>query len=214
MPKDYGTLAPNQIRRRDRVVDDDAWIHQFLETAPVGILATNDGEQPFINSNLFVFDAAENAIYLHTARVGRTRSNVDNNVDNGADGGEDTGIPACFHIMQMGRLLPASRALEFSIEYAGVTAFGNLSIVTEPEATKRCLQLIMDKYAPHLRPDQDYEPATADDLKRTSVYKLAIDSWSGKRKVVDAGFPGAYYYSDVVKLDDEGMIRAEVATTK
>ncbi|MEM7737382.1 MAG: pyridoxamine 5'-phosphate oxidase family protein [Deinococcota bacterium] len=206
MPKDYGTLAPNQVRRRDRVIDDEAWIHTFLETAPVGILATNDGEQPFINSNLFVFDAAENAIYTHTARVGRTRSNT--------DAGEDAGIPACFHIMQMGRVLPASRALEFSIEYAGVTAFGRLTIVSEPEETQRCLQLIMDKYAPHLRPDQDYEPATADDLKRTSVYKLAIDSWSGKRKVVDDDFPGAFYYSDVVKVDDEGMIRAEVVASE
>jgi nitroimidazol reductase NimA-like FMN-containing flavoprotein (pyridoxamine 5'-phosphate oxidase superfamily) len=210
MPKDYGTLAPNQVRRRDRVVEDDAWIHTFLETAPLGILATNDGEQPFINSNLFVFDAAENAIYLHTARVGRTRSNV----DNGVNEREDTGIPACFHIMQMGRVLPADRALEFSIEYAGVTAFGPLTIVSEADEAKHCLQRIMDKYAPHLRPERDYEAATADDLKRTSVYKLAIDSWSGKRKVVADDFPGAFYYSEVVKVDDEGMIRVDLPNAK
>jgi nitroimidazol reductase NimA-like FMN-containing flavoprotein (pyridoxamine 5'-phosphate oxidase superfamily) len=133
--------------------------------------------------------------------VGRTRSNAES---------DDTGAPACFHIMQMGRMLPAERAQEFSVEYAGVMVFGTLSVIEDPEQAKRGLQAIMDKYAPHLKPEQDYEPATLDDLKRTSVYQFDIKSVSGKRKVVAEDFPGAYWFNEQTGYDPMGMIRQTI----
>ncbi len=65
----------NQVHRKDRAVDDDAWITAMLGRAAVGTLATVSDGQPFINSNLFVYDEGEGVIYMHTARVGRTRAN-------------------------------------------------------------------------------------------------------------------------------------------
>ena len=203
MPKDYASLEPTTVRRRDRAVNDEAWIREFLLTAPVGVLATNYDGQPFINSNIFAFDADAEVIYLHTARAGRTRSNAE--VDDNA------GVPACFHIMQMGRLLPASRALEFSTEYAGVMAFGTLSVIDDIEHAKLALQAIMDNYAPHLKSEQDYETPTLDDLKRTSAYQFKIESVSGKRKVVAEDFPGAYWFNEQTDYDPMGMIRRELA---
>ena len=44
---------------------------------PVGALATIHDGQPFINSNLFVYDEQAHCIYMHTARVGRTQANVE-----------------------------------------------------------------------------------------------------------------------------------------
>ena len=201
MPKDYATLEPTNIRRRDREVSDEAWIREFLQTAPVGVLATNYDGQPFINSNIFAFDADAEVIYLHTARVGRTRSNAES---------DSAGISACFHIMQMGRMLPAKRAQEFSVEYAGVMAFGSLSVIEDTEHAKQALQALMDKYAPHLQPEQDYEAATLDDLKRTSVYQFKIESVSGKRKVVAEDFPGAYWFDAQTGYDPLGMIRRQL----
>ena len=110
MAFDPTTLSPSHIRRSDRAVEDVAWIQNFLQRAPVGVLATASDGQPFINSNLFVYDQAAHAIYLHTARTGRTRTNVEANER------------VCFHAFEMGRLLPADTALEFSVEYGGVTA--------------------------------------------------------------------------------------------
>ena len=74
MPIDTSTLPPTHVRRSDRAVEDDSWIQAFLQRAPVGILATASDGQPFINSNLFVYDRAAHAIYMHTARTGRTAS--------------------------------------------------------------------------------------------------------------------------------------------
>ena len=171
-----------QMRRGDRAVEDEAWIKRFLHYAPVGTLATTHDGQPFINSNLYVYDEDANAIYLHTARKGRTRDNVE------AD------ERVCFSIMEMGRLLPADVALEFSVEYAGVVIFGRGHVVADEDEARRALQLLLDKYAPHLRPGDDYRPITDNELSRTAVYRVDIDDWSGKQKRVADDFPGAFDY--------------------
>lgn len=182
MPRDYANIPFNQVTRTDRAVTDEAWIKDFLCRAPVGVLATVRDGQPFINSNLFVYDEGRNAIYMHTAKMGRTRSNVE----------ADENI--CFSAYEMGRLLPASEALEFSVEYQSVVVFGRASIVEDFEEARWMLQMLLDKYAPHLKPGQDYRPSTNEEIKRTSVYRIQIDSWSGKKKEVAADFPGAYRY--------------------
>jgi len=84
---------------------------------PFGTLATVYEGQPFINTNLFVFDEAAHVIYMHTANVGRTRANVE---------AEER---VCFSVSEMGRLLPADTALEFSVEYAGVVVLWARAIV-------------------------------------------------------------------------------------
>lgn len=185
MPKDYTSLPPNAVRRSDRAVNDDEWIRDFLRRAPVGTLATVHDGQPFINSNLYVFDAARRCIYLHTARVGRTRANLE----------QESRV--CFSVMEMGRLLPAEEALEFSVEYAGVVAFGRGEVVADAAEARHALQLLLDKYAPHLKPGTDYRPPVDEEIARTSVFRIDIDEWSGKRKAVADDFPGAFRYEDV-----------------
>ena len=96
----------------------------------------------------------------------------------------------------MGRLLPAERAVDFSVEHAGVVAFGEIVVVDDEAEAKRGLQLILDKYFPHLQPEVDYQPVSAADLKRTAVFRIDIEEWSGKQKVVGPDFPGAFIYPD------------------
>lgn len=182
MTRDYSTIPFNQVTRQDRAVDDDAWIKALLHRAPVGVLATVWDGQPFINTNLFVYDESGGVIYMHTARAGRTRANVE----------ADERI--CFSASEMGRLLPATEALEFSLEYAGVVVFGRADLVEDGEEARRALQMLLDKYAPHLKPGVDYRPPIGEEIRRTSVYRIHIESWSGKKKEVGADFPGAYLY--------------------
>jgi nitroimidazol reductase NimA-like FMN-containing flavoprotein (pyridoxamine 5'-phosphate oxidase superfamily) len=171
-----------QPRRRDRAVTDEAWLRDFLTRAAYGTLATVRDGQPFLNVNLFVYDSARHVIYLHTARTGRTRDNVE------AD------ERVCFGVSTMGRLLPADTALEFSVEYAGVSVFGRAAVVRDEQEARDALQMLLDKYAPHLRPGRDYRAITAEELARTAVYRIAIDQWGGKQKVAPADFPGAFLY--------------------
>jgi len=184
MVKDYRDAAPEKVRRADRAVDDDAWIRDLLGRAPYGVLATVHEGQPFVNSNLFAYDADEHALYMHTAHVGRTTGNV------GAD------ERVCFTAFEMGRLLPAPRAFNMSVEYNGVVVFGRARVLTSDADKRRGLQALLDKYFGHLRPGDDYEPPDDGELKLTSVYRIEIAAWSGKRKLVEPTYEGAFLFGE------------------
>ena len=187
MAKDYTTLPYAQVRRSDRAVEDEAWIRALLHRAPTGTLATVFEGQPFINNNLFVYDEPAHAIYMHTARLGRTRSNL------------ELDERVCFSVHEMGRLLPADTALEFSAEYAGVVVFGRGAVVQDEDQATGALQKLLDKYFPHLHPGQEYRPITPEELARTAVYRIQIVEWSGKKKQVGDDFPGAFLYGNAPK---------------
>ena len=172
-----------RMRRHDRAMDE-AWIRDFLAAAPVGVVATVSDGQPFLNSNLFAYDPSRHAIFIHTARSGRTRSNIEGD------------RRVAFTAYEMGRLLPAPTALEFSVEYSGVVAFGTACIVQDPAEAEEGLQRLLDKYAPHLRPGRDYRPITAEEMDRTSVMRIDVEAWSGKHKQVAPDFPGAFRFGE------------------
>jgi len=161
-----------QIRRADRAIEDEAEIVKLLHHARVGFIATTWEDQPFLNSNLFWFDENGKAIYFHTAGAGRTRTNIESNPK------------ICFGIAEMGDLIPADTALEFSAEYAGVTVFGQARVVEDSTEAERGLYGLLNKYFPDLKPGQDYRGITKEELDRTSVFAIDIEAWSGKRKKV------------------------------
>lgn len=170
----------SRLRRRDRG-KDEGWVRSFMRSATYGFLATADETgQPYLNSNLFVYDERRHCIYLHTHRTGRTRDNFD-----GSD-------KVAFSASAMGRLLPADEALEFSVEYCGVQAFGTGRVVDDPAEARDALQQLLDKYAPHLRPGRDYRATTDEELAQTAVYRIDVETWSGKQKEVEPDFPGAF----------------------
>ena len=177
------TTSFAEVRRTDRQITDEQWIRALLHRCPVGTLATQADDQPFIHINLYAFDEAAHAIYMHTARFGRTRNNIE--VDE----------RVCFGVSEMGRLLPAATAMEMSVEYASVIVFGRAHVVTDAEQARRGLQLLLDKYFAHLRPGRDYRPMTDDEIARTTVYRIDIDAWSGKRKQAADDVPGAFTYA-------------------
>jgi nitroimidazol reductase NimA-like FMN-containing flavoprotein (pyridoxamine 5'-phosphate oxidase superfamily) len=69
-----------------------------------------------------------------------------------------------------------------------------MHVVEAPLEAAEGLQFILDKYAPHLRPGEHYRATTAEELARTSVFRIDIEEWSGKRKVAPDDFPGAFGY--------------------
>ena len=174
----------SEVRRSDRAVEDDAWIIAMLRNTPFAALATVSDGQPFINNNLFAFDEAAHAIYMHTAALGRTRSNVE----------EDGRV--CLSVSQMGRLLPHETALGMSVEYASVVVFGRAAVIEDAAERERALQCLLDKYFPHLRPGVHYRGITPQELALTTVYRIDIAEWSGKRKLVEADFPGACLFGE------------------
>ena len=188
MARDYLNSPLTSVRRKDRSKDEDSWIKEYLETASFATISLTWEGQPFSNSNIFVYDPEKNVIFFHTAREGRTREIIESNPR------------VCFSTNLMGRLLPAPVALEFSVEYSGVSIFGTTRIVDDEVEATEGLQLLLDKYFPHLKPIRDYRPVTLEELKRTTVFRIDIESWIGKEKKVEPDFEGAFLYDDIPHL--------------
>src|SRR5262245_25199134 len=113
--------APDLVmaRRKDRAVTDESWIEEMLVKSATGVLATSLDGQPCVNMNVCVYDPTASCSYLHTAGEGQTRANVEQNQR------------VCLCVHDMGRLLPAMYALNFSVEYSGVAVFGRVEIVDD-----------------------------------------------------------------------------------
>ena len=148
-------------------------------------MATFTGSRPSVIPRLYAFDEDRAALYLHGAPVGETHGSV----------GE--GAPVTLTVFEMGRLLPSDEALEFSVEYASVVIQGRVEVVEDEVEAGHGLRMLMEKYAPHLKAGRDYRPMTVEEVARTAVYRVDIESWSGKEKAEAPDFPGAYRFVDV-----------------
>jgi nitroimidazol reductase NimA-like FMN-containing flavoprotein (pyridoxamine 5'-phosphate oxidase superfamily) len=148
---------------------DDDWIREFLASAQVGHIATRWEEQPFVHSNTFWYDPERHEIYFHTNITGRMRANCERHPQ------------VCFEASRSGKLLPANTAFEFSFQYESVIAFGKVRLLEDAEEQCRALYGLISKYFPGMEPGEHYRPITDQELKRTSVYAIAIEGWTGKR---------------------------------
>ena len=178
------TKRSQVITKPDRAVNDQEWIVNLLNRAGMCVLATAVDGQPFTSTLLFAYDPQRHAIYLHTARHGRVWENLKLNPS------------VCLTASEMGRLLPAPTALNFSVEYQSVVIFGTACLVENPAEAEQGLQIILDKYFPHLHPGQDYRPITENERNVTAVYRVDVEEWSGKRKAVEEDFPGAFRWGE------------------
>jgi len=179
-------MAPEHLhpRRKDRS-KDEAWIRALLHRGGVGVLATIQEGRPLPMPLNYVYDEEGEVIYFHTGKKGATLENL---------GG---GAPVALSVFEMGRFLPADEAGEFGVEYASVVVFGRGSVVEDPTEAEAALTLLMEKYAPHLEAGDDYRPVAPEEVKRTAVLRVDIESWSGKEKKAAPDFPGAYRLEEV-----------------
>jgi hypothetical protein len=165
---DPSTTPINRMRRKE-LACDDAWIASFLQQARLGYIATRWDEQPFITPTNFWYDPPTHAIYFHSNIIGRLRANVERHPQ------------AAFSASRQGRFLPANTALEFSVQYESVVAFGQVGLLQTSDEKSRALYGLIEKYYPQMKPGQHYRPIQEHELRRTAVYAMSIESWSGKR---------------------------------
>ena len=160
---------PINQSRRPKLDMDDEWNAKFLNKIKVGHISTRDGNQPFINPTSFWYSKEDHEIYFHSNAVGRMRFNAENNPE------------TCFECYRSGRLLPSNLALEVSFQYECVFAFGRIRVIEDIDEKRVVLNELVQKFFGEMRSGEDYRPITNNELKRTSVYGIKIESWSGIR---------------------------------
>jgi nitroimidazol reductase NimA-like FMN-containing flavoprotein (pyridoxamine 5'-phosphate oxidase superfamily) len=168
MPRDYQKAAPAQYQRRPELTRDDEWVREFLRYGQIAHVAHLSGDQPFITPTNFWFDEQHHQIIFHSNLAGRVRSNLEH------------APKVCVEVSEYGRLLPANTALEFSIQFRSVMVYGSVTILLDAEERRRVLYGLINKYFPTMTAGKEYRPITDKELASTSVYAVAIESWSGK----------------------------------
>ncbi len=169
MSKNYSLdVTPPNEQRIPEYVRDDGWIRSFLRQARIGRIATHWEGQPFITPSAFWHDEERNEIIFHSNIVGRLRANIEHHEQ------------ICFETSKNGDFLPSNVAMEFTVQFAGVIVFGKASVIEEREAKRRALYGLIRKYQPGMEAGKEYRPIMDEELTRTSVYVIKIESWSGK----------------------------------
>jgi len=84
--------------------------------------------------------------------------------------------------------------MEVGVEYSSVVVFGTVEVLSEDDQARHGLQLLLDRYFPHLKPEVDYRGILQEELDQTSVYRLKISSWSGKEEHARQDYPGAFSF--------------------
>jgi nitroimidazol reductase NimA-like FMN-containing flavoprotein (pyridoxamine 5'-phosphate oxidase superfamily) len=139
----------------------------------VGHIASAQDGQPFLNPTTFWFDEANQQIIFHSNVTGRIRSNIEKNPR------------VCFEASALGRMLPSNIALEFSLQFRSVIVFGSARLITDPEEARRVMYGLIHKYFPDMTAGREFREITDKELKRTSVYAIRIEEWSGKENWKD-----------------------------
>lgn len=177
----YASEDYARVRYERRVVTDEAWMKDLLHRGAVGVLATQAGDQPFLNTHNYVYNELGHCIYFHRSPVGRTSANLAYNPR------------VCYTVYEMGRLYAQPDAQNFSVEYRSVVIFGRAEPVEQGEAA-RVLQMLVEKYAPHLEPGEVEAAIQPECVQAAAVYKIKIEQWSGKKNEFGADKAGAYEY--------------------
>ncbi len=175
MPRNYSLerSLPTAHQRKPQYTRGEDWIREMLHRGHVAHIGTVWDNQPFVTPTNYYYDEEGHRLLFHSNVAGRFRANLEREAR------------VCAEISEMGRYLPSNVALEFGVQYRSVMVFGTVHVVQDKEEQRRALHLLLDKYFTPMRAGKDYRPVSDQELKRTCVYELRIESWSGKENWKD-----------------------------
>ncbi len=175
MPRDYNLekILPTAHQRLPEYQRDNDWIRAFLRRAQIAHIASRWDNQPFITPSTFFYDEAGHRLIFHSNISGRIRENIERHPE------------VCVEVSEMGKVLPSNVALEFSLQFRSVVVFGKAYLIEDENEKRQVLHKLIAKYFGEMELGKDYRPATDKELKRTSVYEIKIESWSGKENWKD-----------------------------
>jgi nitroimidazol reductase NimA-like FMN-containing flavoprotein (pyridoxamine 5'-phosphate oxidase superfamily) len=139
----------------------------LLERMPVGRLAVVTEDGPYIVTVNYLF--FEGNIYFHSGVSGRKMEALQ----------ADSRV--CFLVDEVGPQVVWEEGCGISQIYKSVVCFGKAEFVEEPFEKKEMLERMVQKYVPSGYP---FSPMTDQNVNKTAVVKIVIESMSGKENVL------------------------------
>ena len=156
-------------RRTERTMNTPQEMELLLKRMPVGRLAVMTEDGPYIIALNFLF--LEGSIYFHSAQAGRKIEalRADSRV--------------CFLVDDVGPQVLWERGCGISQIYKSVICFGKAEFVEGPIEKRRILERMVRKFVPA---NYDLPPMRDQNIKKTAVVKILIESMSGKENVLSS----------------------------
>ncbi len=158
-------LTTQRLPDRER---DDQWARSFLASQRIGHFGVIWQGQPLVMPLLYWVDEPANRVILHCSPKGRLAAAIHANPQ------------VCLEVSRAGKMLPSNVALNFTIQYECVMAFGDAAFIEGRDEKRAALQGLLDANFPELVSGEAYRPITDEELDATGVISLTPDAITGK----------------------------------
>ena len=149
--------------RRERKMDEID-VKKFLIETKIGRLGLSQNNEAYVIPVVYIYDSANEAIYIHCARKGRKIDIIESNPK------------ACFEVDELSGLVTGSSPCEYDLIYRSVIVFGEVSLIYDPSVKAEILSKIVEKYTKKI----GKTPVTSKMAEGTQIIMLKILIKSGK----------------------------------
>lgn len=149
------------MRKKEKEITDPNQIEAVVRRASVCHLGMCDGDRPYVVPVNYGY--RDRTLFVHSAPEGRKIEVLRRNPR----------VCAVFEVDC--EILPARDACDWGVRYRSVIAFGNASLVSDPNEKREGLDVLMAHYA---RGRFHYPD---DRLERTAVIRVDVEGWTGKQ---------------------------------
>lgn len=158
------------MRRKDREITDINGKLSIIDQCKVCRLGLCDNNFPYIVplNYGYTFENEQLTLYFHSAAEGRKIEIIHNNNN------------ACFEIDCDTRLIEGEKACNYSYEFKSIIGFGKIIFIENDNKKASGLNHIMKHQTGK---DNEYN-FTEDELNSVCIYKLVVDEFTGKQKIV------------------------------
>ncbi|GHU77540.1 pyridoxamine 5'-phosphate oxidase [Spirochaetia bacterium] len=155
------------MRRQDREITDIDEKIKIIDKCKVCRIGICDGDQPYIVPLNFgyTFENASLTLYFHGALEGRKIDLLRKN------------NRVCFELDCGHELLEGKEAAEYSYAFESIIGFGKMFFLETAEDKTAGLRILMKHQT-----GKDFDQFSGQTLAVTAVYKMAVDSFTGKRR--------------------------------
>ncbi|HLJ83032.1 MAG TPA: pyridoxamine 5'-phosphate oxidase family protein [Candidatus Eremiobacteraceae bacterium] len=176
MPAD--TIPSTKLLRHPErsVLRDIADILLASKVAHVGII---ENEWPVVIPMTYAFNPeTPDVIYIHGSQLARIL------------GGAATNARVCVTVTELTGLVYSKTALNHSMIYRSVVAFGRMRIVDDAETKSDVFRRMIGRYFDGRSEGRDYSAPTLEHLAMTKVVAVDVIGWSAKSRAHGAAGPG------------------------
>jgi nitroimidazol reductase NimA-like FMN-containing flavoprotein (pyridoxamine 5'-phosphate oxidase superfamily) len=165
------------LRHPERSISGD--IADILARSKVAHVGIVENGWPVVIPMTYAFNPeTPNVLYIHGSQLARIL------------GGAAASARACVTVTELSGLVYSKTALNHSMIYRSVIAFGTMRVVDDAETKGDVLRRMIGRYFDGRTEGRDFSAPTPEHLNMTKMVAIDVEAWSAKSRAHGAAGPG------------------------